>query len=155
MSTTSFGTSLSSYGSPSSMVSPPPQASLNPFHLSRRRSDIMDQSEHAMLSTRPSIDYPDLSARHVVRPPPAAATPPLERQDNRPRIPSHVHAFPASPAPLTIQSDYPVTYWADMQVATSGLKNLGNTCYMNATIQCLSATIPFSRFFTGKWGCTL
>ena len=32
----------------------------------------------------------------------------------------------------------------------AGLSNLGNTCYMNAPIQCLSATVPFARFFTGK-----
>ena len=38
-----------------------------------------------------------------------------------------------------------------MQIGTSGLKNLGNTCYMNAPIQCLSATVPFARFFTGRF----
>ena len=153
MTSNGFGNSLNGYASSTNLVSLPPQASINPSPLSRRRSDLMDQSEHAMstLSARPSIDYPDLSARHVVRPPPAAATPPLERQDNRPRITSHVPSF-YTPAPPTIKSDYPVVYWSDMQIATSGLKNLGNTCYMNATIQCLSATVPFSRFFTGKSG---
>jgi ubiquitin C-terminal hydrolase len=44
-----------------------------------------------------------------------------------------------------------VTYWADVQIGTMGLKNLGNTCYMNSTIQCLSATVPFARFFTGEF----
>lgn len=34
-------------------------------------------------------------------------------------------------------------------IGISGLKNLGNTCYMNSTIQCLSAAIPFARYFTG------
>jgi hypothetical protein len=58
------------------------------------------------------------------------------------------------PPPPRIPSEYPVTYWADVQIGTIGqglgLKNFGNTCYMNSTIQCLSATVPFARFFTGE-----
>ncbi|KDR71823.1 hypothetical protein GALMADRAFT_74739 [Galerina marginata CBS 339.88] len=46
-------------------------------------------------------------------------------------------------------SDYPVNYWTDVQIGTSGLKTLGMTSFMNAPVQCLSATVPFSRFFLG------
>jgi ubiquitin carboxyl-terminal hydrolase 8 len=35
-------------------------------------------------------------------------------------------------------------------IGTTGLKNLGNTCYMNSIIQCLSGTLPFARYFICK-----
>eukprot|EP01060_Flectonema_neradi_P015650 TRINITY_DN2228_c1_g1_i1.p1 TRINITY_DN2228_c1_g1~~TRINITY_DN2228_c1_g1_i1.p1 ORF type:complete len:828 (+),score=101.92 TRINITY_DN2228_c1_g1_i1:45-2528(+) len=35
-------------------------------------------------------------------------------------------------------------------LGTCGLKNLGNTCYMNSAIQCLSATVRFRQFFINE-----
>lgn len=141
-------------------IASPPQASINPS-LSRRRSDFVDQSQQALSGFNNGrapgpIDYPELASPTIIRPPPVAAST-LERQDNRPRVqqvpspfsPSPNNALAAGPKPPRIPSDYPVVYWPDIQIGTSGLKNLGNTCYMNAPIQCLSATVPFSRFFTG------
>jgi ubiquitin carboxyl-terminal hydrolase 8 len=98
----------------------------------------------------------------LVRPPPPVATPShSERQDSRLRrqqsyptsaLPTTDSFVNGPPKPPRINSDYPVSFWSDMQIGVSGLKNLGNTCYMNAPIQCLSATVPFARFFTeGRW----
>ena len=125
----------------------------------------MDQSQEALLNSLRSptgtgagtgigIDYPDLNSSSLVRPPPPVATPSLsERQDSRPRRTTARDALVnGPPTPPRINSDYPVSFWSDMQIGVSGLKNLGNTCYMNAPIQCLSATVPFARFFTeGRW----
>ncbi|TFK39717.1 hypothetical protein BDQ12DRAFT_681082 [Crucibulum laeve] len=137
-------------------ITSPPLASINPSQLSLRRNNFVDQSQEALssLNSRPSIDYPELSTQQILRPPPAVASPVLERQDNRPRIqqvtsPSFSNG---GPQPPRVGQDYPVTYWSDVQIGISGLKNLGNTCYMNAPIQCLSATAPFARFFNeSRW----
>ena len=143
-------------------IASPPQASINPSQLSRRRSDFVDQSQQALSGfnngrSPAPIDYPEVASPTIIRPPPVAA-PTLERQDNRPRVQQVPSPFPPTPTsvggpkPPRIASDYPVIYWPDIQIGTSGLKNLGNTCYMNAPIQCLSATVPFARFFTGMNG---
>ena len=40
-------------------------------------------------------------------------------------------------------------YDQSVPMGVIGLKNLGNTCFLNSSLQCLSATIPFTDYFLG------
>ncbi|KAJ2726918.1 ubiquitin-specific protease doa4 [Coemansia sp. Benny D115] len=44
------------------------------------------------------------------------------------------------------------TAWESESYGATGLKNFGNTCFMNCVIQCLVGTVPFARYFMrGMW----
>ncbi|GAA5980606.1 hypothetical protein JCM11641_006697 [Rhodosporidiobolus odoratus] len=113
---------------------------------------------------RPSIDYPQLQSRpspstvQASRPPPApsySAVPPVPLARPPPVKPAPIRSNSSFSSLQLAQytsahSQFPTLISFDEGIiGLSGLKNLGNTCYMNSTIQCLSAAIPFAKYFTG------
>lgn len=61
------------------------------------------------------------------------------------------HTTPQNNTRIAPVSDSSFSQLGSVLIGTTGLKNLGNTCYMNSIIQCLSGTIPFARYFICKY----
>ncbi|KAF2397005.1 cysteine proteinase [Trichodelitschia bisporula] len=120
---------------------PPPHSSSQPYSASSQHSSSPAYSTKPH-STAPA--YPPIAhSQFPSRPPPAA-----------PRV-SYSGAHERAPAPYNSsrasQQLRPYISAKDMAQNTTlprtGLVNFGVTCYMNATIQCLNATLPLSRIY--------
>ncbi|KZF22507.1 cysteine proteinase [Xylona heveae TC161] len=118
------------------------------FH---RRYPEASDLQQSMSSPTPAPAPYQYHSASIPRPPsrPAPAVPrtsysgvserTLSSQSSRPP-----HASPGTAPPLYNSTGGPNTF--RIKLPDSGLKNYGITCYMNATLQCLSATIPLSHW---------
>ncbi|KAI2794415.1 hypothetical protein POX_a01014 [Penicillium oxalicum] len=78
------------------------------------------------------------------RPPPAVSRPSYSGvSDGRHAQPHVQRQNSANRAPLYTST----SYLSRLKLPRTGLHNFGVTCYMNSTIQCLSATVMMSKFF--------
>lgn len=115
--------------------------------------------------------FPDINSvpQSMVRPsyppPPAPVVDSIERSDHPPAPSRPAPAaprpsysgladthLPQAPLARQVSSTRPPLYsgsssYRNMKLPYCGLQNFGATCYLNATLQCLSATWPLSRFF--------
>lgn len=133
-----------SYHPTYSPIAPPPQASIHPGPGVRRQSDYVEHhnQSYSGYTNRP-IEYPQAHGLSPQIPAPTASHA-LERYDARPAV---LRSGSVRGLDLVANQGDEVRYWNDVVLGLTGLKNFGATCYMNSTIQCLSATYPFTSFF--------
>lgn len=114
-----------------------------------RRFPDLSREQQSMVTARPPPPPPHRKPVASVpsipsRPAPAVPRPSYSGVSERdPAQVSPISRLPASQPPL--YTSKPITRY--LKLPRTGLINFGVTCYMNATIQCLTATIPLSQFF--------
>ncbi|BFZ59662.1 ubiquitin-specific protease doa4 [Saitoella coloradoensis] len=94
-------------------------------------------------STRDSLQYPVMVTPRA----------PSEGRTSKEMLPMTAMTPAAAPrlpsqAPMqTVARQRMSSYSGDTNYGTTGLKNLGNSCFMNCILQCVSGTTPFTRYF--------
>lgn len=133
-------------------------------HFVRNVEDFFQSFPDIDTFERQSMTVPTPRVPNYPAPPAPLYKPPQHPDHAAPSIP----AVPSRPAPIVQRPSYsgvsdrsvsqtlqsarapqlaPYIPPILKRIPRTGLHNFGATCYMNATIQCLSATIPMTAFF--------
>ncbi|KAI9847465.1 MAG: ubiquitin-specific protease doa4 [Sclerophora amabilis] len=113
----------------------------------RSSSTVLDDKFHGFtrMHQSPSSDTAG-SPGSISRPPVAVPRPAYKGHSEK----SYYPPIPDRPPPIVPPQAAPsesLSSYNDIKVGQTGLQNFGATCYMNAVVQCLSGTMPLTRFF--------
>ncbi|KAK6507976.1 ubiquitin-specific protease doa4 [Arthrobotrys musiformis] len=118
-------------------VPPPVPSKEVPDTTLARRNTIIDHVFHGFTDVQNPHFHP-VTPSSPSRPPPAVPKKSYSGVSE--------HHQPQAPALDSISVPF-ITPAGPTGFGTTGLKNLGNTCYMNSIIQCMSGTVPLARYF--------
>nr|XP_057944581.1 ubiquitin carboxyl-terminal hydrolase 8 isoform X2 [Doryrhamphus excisus] len=134
---------------PPAVEQKPPRPAVPPSNVEKEQEREQSKLKRSYSSPDISQDLREEAQKKTSAPTPAAAIPTINRETKPSSAKVYSKVELARPSAAKIRSLNPT--FGGLGSSLTGLRNLGNTCYMNSILQCLCNTPAMAEYFNNNY----